>query len=699
MSIYKRKMFNMGGSVSSRGVGITSGLATPKRGYVDRPGSYQGEGESSLPAPAGGKTFDDFFKESRETLEQIYEPRQPTSRLASASPALLALSSALLSGKSYQGGLGGALEILGGGLEKSAPYFDDMIKTRRANVEADRKDQLNLDLQALQMAREDQKEFEEKLKPFELGDNTLRYNPQKDTYDIIASKPSKLIEVYNTVTDSKELVPESLVRADITAAEQDPNYSKKYIAEKDVSGDAIKNAYDTDLGKYVFVSEGMLQAELEKQKGDPNYEPRYIPELTENKFRTVYDTVEGLNVFISEEAFNKEMQADSNRYTPKKDGLDVFKEVYSNSLNANVYVSQGDILVDSGKEIRDYSAPKDNPVYSTYFDPTLQVNVLATNEDVTARINDDIEGNEFKPKKPEYKDTLITLYHNETKKNVLVSQKYALENKDEFGPEVKADTTKAAVDTTTNKLVFVTNQQIVEGEGRYQPAILGQNLTVGANGEISLKSELVGTGEDDATVKQKDSYYILEDLNIRTTELKQKLIDTPESYFGFEGAVINFYNKYITQLGLPFNEAAAEIRSDINILSQTAMRVVSQDSRFTNEDRAYIAEITGKGAMDAAQSYEQVLNGVIQTQILFEERLGEAAGAVGFKPSYEMSVRDLYDAYNNFRIDNGIAPEGAVRRNDLPSYNLKQLKRRLRAFHYDIYVQYYNPDGSAKEQR
>ena len=265
----------------------------------------------------GGKTFDDFFRESRETLEQIYEPRQPTSRLASASPALLALSSALLSGKSYQGGLGGALEILGGGLEKSAPYFDDMIKTRRANVDADRKEQLNLDLQALQMAREDQKEFEEKLKPFELGDNTLRYNPQKDTYDIIASKPSELIEVYNTVTDSKELVPESLVRADIAAAEANPEYSKKYIAEKDVSGDAIQNAYDTSLSKYVFVSEDMLQAELEKQESDPNYEPRYVPESAANKFRTVYDTKEGINVFISEEAFNKEMQADSNRYTPR----------------------------------------------------------------------------------------------------------------------------------------------------------------------------------------------------------------------------------------------------------------------------------------------------------------------------------------------------------------------------------------------
>ena len=37
MSIYKRKMFNKGG------------LATPKRGYVDGPGSYQGIGDENLP--------------------------------------------------------------------------------------------------------------------------------------------------------------------------------------------------------------------------------------------------------------------------------------------------------------------------------------------------------------------------------------------------------------------------------------------------------------------------------------------------------------------------------------------------------------------------------------------------------------------------------------------------------------------------
>ena len=33
MSVLNRKLFNRGGKVSSRGVGITSGLAAPVRGY------------------------------------------------------------------------------------------------------------------------------------------------------------------------------------------------------------------------------------------------------------------------------------------------------------------------------------------------------------------------------------------------------------------------------------------------------------------------------------------------------------------------------------------------------------------------------------------------------------------------------------------------------------------------------------------
>ena len=41
MSVLRRNMFR-GGGYAHRGTGITTGLNTPKRGYVDGPGSYAG---------------------------------------------------------------------------------------------------------------------------------------------------------------------------------------------------------------------------------------------------------------------------------------------------------------------------------------------------------------------------------------------------------------------------------------------------------------------------------------------------------------------------------------------------------------------------------------------------------------------------------------------------------------------------------
>ena len=64
-----------------------------------------------------------------------------------------------------------------------------------------------------------------------------------------------------------------------------------------------------------------------------------------------------------------------------------------------------------------------------------------------------------------------------------------------------------------------------------------------------------------------------------------------------------------------------------------------------------------------------------------------------------MSIQELYDSYNNFKLDNKMTvKEGTVRRNDLPSYNLEQVKRRLKAYHTDFYNALYNPDGSSKPQ-
>ena len=683
MSVLKRRMFNRGGMVTSRGTGITSGLV---RGYAN--GGPVTNDEDIVKR----KTLEDFQKGSKTLLDNIYEPRPPENRLRSASPALLQFFGSLAAGKSLQGGFGGALEILGQSLQESAPAFQQVIRDRQNRQDADRVEKQRMDLQALQMAREDYKDYLDKFKPFEFGEELLRYNEGTDSYDVISEKPSELIQATNIETGNVEFVPESVIRAEIEAQAANPDFQPKYVAEKKVTD--IVEAYNTINKRYEFISQEALENSIEAGDG------KYVPQAPNTSYVTVYDNQENKNVFILESALNASINSNDNRYGPKKEGLDTFKEVYSESLGANIYVTQRQILVDNQNQTKDYSAPKDDPVFKTYYDPVIQQNVLATDEDVAARINDDNPNNNFQPKLVDQQDTIITLKDKESGQNVLVSKNFALENMSKFEPEDKTQSTKSAIDTQTDKLVFVTNQDIQDNPDRYKPAILGQSLTVDPDGKVVMKSTLVDepTGPD-ATEQQKNAYYILDDLNARTEALLTEMEEVPEYYFGISGGFVDFYNKYITQLGLPFNEQAAGIRNDINLLAQTILRQISQDSRFTNEDREYIQEITGKEAMDKLQSYEQVFLSLQKTQLLLEDRLTETAGAIGVKPSHSMSIQELYDSYNNFKLDNKMTvKEGTVRRNDLPSYNLEQVKRRLKAYHTDFYNALYNPDGSSKPQ-
>ena len=82
MSVFKRQMFNRGG-YGARGTGITSGLTSPIKGYAK-----------------GGIT-------KREAY----------------TPAFMNLFGAMMSGKSLQGGLSGAVDILGQAAQQSAPLF------------------------------------------------------------------------------------------------------------------------------------------------------------------------------------------------------------------------------------------------------------------------------------------------------------------------------------------------------------------------------------------------------------------------------------------------------------------------------------------------------------------------------------------------------------------------------------------------
>jgi len=66
-NILRRPMFRGGGSVNSRGTGITSGLDTPKRGMVDGPGGYAGD-PSDIAADIYRRTGEIFPEPERKGL-------------------------------------------------------------------------------------------------------------------------------------------------------------------------------------------------------------------------------------------------------------------------------------------------------------------------------------------------------------------------------------------------------------------------------------------------------------------------------------------------------------------------------------------------------------------------------------------------------------------------------------------------------
>ena len=679
MSVLKRQMFR-GGGYAHRGTGITSGL-TPV-------GMHEG-GELGH---EHRKTQEDFFEENREMLSKYYQPREPQSRLAAASPALLALSSALLSGKSYQGGVGGALDILGQGLEKTTPYFDQMIQARRSEKNEQRKEQFNLDMKALDWARADKAAEDKRYEPIERAGTVFQLTPD-GTYEIIHSKPSKLVEAYDTQAGDNVFVSESLIRADMEAASQtaaagQQPYEQRYMVKRTVDKEDLVEVYDTQKKTYTWVPEDTLMDMSKKALADPNYEQRYIAKAPETDLVTMYNNQLKKNVVTFESIVVDSINNGENIYEAKKEGLSTVKQVHSNALGANIYVTQGELLADMQKDVgeRDYGEPKNNPVYKTFYDPSIKENVLATDEMVAERL-DSIPLFAYEPKHTDKSDTILTMWHKKDKHNMLVTEADVLANMDAYEPEHKQDATKSAINTKTNKLEFVTNQQIAESDGLYIPAIIGNTLTIGPDGAVVMKEKFLGIGmADETSNKMKDLRTNLDDITIFATDVLRNMENDNniDSAFGITGWMIDFSNKYLTQVGLPYNEQVAEARTDIVELSNRVMRLVTQDQRFTNEDREFINRMTGLAAMDKIQSYEQVLVGVQQIQTMLEDRVSEVSGAQGMKASHEMGVQEMIAAYNNYRKVNNIDWPGSdtfTIETNLPKFNKQQLARRLELFH------------------
>jgi len=687
MAILNRKMFNRGGPVSSRGVGITSGLVIPKYEH------------------GGMHTQEDFFEQNKEMLSKYYQPQEEQSRLKAASPSLLALGSALLSGKSYQGGVGGALEILGGATEKATPYFDDMIKNRRAEKDAARKEAFNLDMKALDFARDDMAIQTAKYKPIEFGDSLLQLGLD-GKYKTISSKPSKLVEAYDNVLNDNVFVSEALIRADMEATSKSTTnvppgeepYAQRYAVKRTIDKEDLVEVYDTEKNIYTYIPEDTLMELAKKAQTQPTFTPRYIAKAPETDLVTMYDEDLKKNVTLFKSTVVESINKNENKYSTKKDGLDTVKQVYSNALEANIYVTQGQLLADMGKETSDYSEPSANPVYKTFYDPAIQQNVLATDSMVAERL-EEIPLFAFQPKQADKSDTILTMWHKKDKHNMLVTEAEVLANMEAYEPEHKQDATKSAIDTQDeNKLVFVTNKEIAESEGRYTPAIIGSNLTIKPDGSVVQKSGFIGQEGPgiDGSDKQKELKNQLDTLTIFATDVLSGIEGgDADDAFGVKGWLIDWSNKYLTQIGMPFNEQVGQARTDITELSTRVMRLVSDDSRFTNEDRAYINKITGQAALEKLQSWDQVLLGVRQIQTMLEDRLTEVSGNLGQKASHEMDVQELLQGYDNYRKANGIREVNGIKwkgfdtytiKPNIPTFNKRQLEKRLEIYHPEVWA-------------
>ena len=166
MSVLNRKLFNRGGGVSSRGVGITSGL-------VDQPVQRFDNG--------GEVTFPSLMDERLELLRSLNLGRpEVISKQEAAAPALLALSGALLSGRSFQGGLGGALDVVGQALTKTSPDVQQAVQRIAQSEQAQINFDNQLKLKAFDLAYDEySKSLEDTFKAADLKTLYSKTNPDE----------------------------------------------------------------------------------------------------------------------------------------------------------------------------------------------------------------------------------------------------------------------------------------------------------------------------------------------------------------------------------------------------------------------------------------------------------------------------------------------------------------------------------------
>ena len=176
MRVLRRKMF--GGGYAHRGTGITSGFLPAgmhgggKVGHIHGTEDYDESTTPYIPKDNALVDTQPPFKIStgdksmslanaildypiyRELFAATVPEREKLSKAELIMDPAMKFFGKLMSGKSYQEGLGGALEITGKALEETAPSIGESLKIKRQFEEAGRKEDVAISQMALQKAME-----------------------------------------------------------------------------------------------------------------------------------------------------------------------------------------------------------------------------------------------------------------------------------------------------------------------------------------------------------------------------------------------------------------------------------------------------------------------------------------------------------------------------------------------------------------
>tara|TARA_Y100000593_G_scaffold84874_1_gene161008 strand:- start:199 stop:2598 length:2400 start_codon:yes stop_codon:yes gene_type:complete len=180
MSVLKRNMFK-GGGFAHRGTGITTGLV---RGYsnggdIYRAGAYnptldqlakknmlanikntEVDEKEPFQLGSGSSKEEDLISAMinypmyRELFAATLPEREKPSKYELLAPSAMTFFGNLMSGKSYQSGAGGALEIAGEALQKTAPQLSEAMKMKKGLEQAARQEEAQVSQMALQKALE-----------------------------------------------------------------------------------------------------------------------------------------------------------------------------------------------------------------------------------------------------------------------------------------------------------------------------------------------------------------------------------------------------------------------------------------------------------------------------------------------------------------------------------------------------------------